>query len=34
MPAGQNGNWAPLALADGLLLVRNHQKMMCVKVTK
>ena len=29
-----NGNWAPLALADGLLLVRNHQKMMCVKVTK
>lgn len=30
----KNGNWAPLALADGLLLVRNHQKMMCVKVTK
>jgi hypothetical protein len=29
-----NGNWAPLALADGLLLIRNHQKMMCVKVTK
>ena len=29
------GNWAPLALAgDGLLLIRNHSKMMCVKVTK
>ena len=29
-----NGNWAPLALADGLLLIRNHQVMKCVKVTK
>jgi hypothetical protein len=30
-----NGNWAPLALAgDGMLLIRNHSKMMCVKVTK
>ena len=29
-----NGNWAPMALADGLLLIRNHNKMMCVKVTK
>jgi outer membrane protein assembly factor BamB len=28
------GNWAPLALADGMLLIRNHSKMMCVKVTK
>ena len=28
------GNWAPMALADGLLLIRNHSKMMCVKVTK
>ena len=34
MPSGQNGNWAPLALADGMLLIRNHAKMMCVKVTK
>ncbi|MBO5686771.1 MAG: PQQ-binding-like beta-propeller repeat protein [Alistipes sp.] len=34
MPAGRNGNWAPLALADGMLLIRNHSKMMCVKVTK
>lgn len=31
---GRNGNWAPLALADGKLLVRNHQKMFCVKVAK
>ena len=33
-PAGRNGNWAPLALADGMLIIRNHSKMMCVKVTK
>ena len=29
-----NGNWAPLALADGMLLIRNHNVMKCVKVTK
>ena len=29
-----NGNWAPLALADGMLLIRNHTTMKCVKVTK
>jgi hypothetical protein len=30
----QAGNWAPMALADGMLLIRNQNKMMCVKVTK
>ena len=29
-----NGNWAPLALADGMLLIRNHNVMKCVKVVK
>ena len=29
-----NGNWAPLALADGKLLIRNHSILRCVKVTK
>ncbi len=29
------GNWAPIALAgDGLLLIRNHSEMKCVKVTR
>ncbi len=34
MQGGRNGNWAPLALADGMLLIRNHSTMKCVKVTK
>ena len=29
-----NGNWAPLALADGKLLIRNHSILRCVKVAK
>jgi hypothetical protein len=28
------GNWAPIALADGKLLVRNHKTMMCLQVAK
>lgn len=31
---GPTQNWAPLALADGLLLVRDQLKMVCVKVTQ
>jgi hypothetical protein len=27
-------NWAPLALADGKLLVRDKSRLMCVKVAK
>jgi hypothetical protein len=27
-------NWAPLALADGKLLIRDQQRMMCVKVVQ
>jgi hypothetical protein len=33
-PRGAMGNWAPMALADGLLLIRNQNTMKCVKVTK
>lgn len=29
-----NGNWAPMALAYGKLLVRNHNVMKCLKVAK
>jgi len=29
---GANQNWAPLALADGKLLIRNHGQMKCVAV--
>jgi outer membrane protein assembly factor BamB len=31
---GTNQNWAPLALADGKLLIRGQHQMKCVKVTK
>lgn len=31
---GSTQNWAPIALADGKLLIRDHSRMMCVKVTK
>jgi hypothetical protein len=27
-------NWAPIALADGKLLIRDHNRMMCVKVAE
>ena len=29
-----NQNWAPLALADGKLLIRDRNRLMCVKVAK
>jgi hypothetical protein len=29
-----NQNWAPLALADGKLLIRDQSRLMCVKVAK
>lgn len=29
-----NGNWAPLALANGKLLIRNHSILRCVKVAQ
>jgi outer membrane protein assembly factor BamB len=31
---GSIQNWAPIALADGKLLLRDQSRMMCVKVTK
>jgi len=31
---GTTQNWAPLALADGKLLIRDQTRMMCVKVAK
>ncbi len=31
---GSTQNWAPIALADGKLLIRDQQRMMCVKVTQ
>ncbi len=31
---GTNQNWAPLALADGKLLIRGQHQMMCVKVAE
>lgn len=31
---GGTQNWAPLALIDGKLLVRNQSRLMCVKVGK
>jgi outer membrane protein assembly factor BamB len=31
---GSNQNWAPIALADGKLLIRDQSRMLCVKVTK
>jgi len=29
---GSTQNWAPIALADGKLLIRDHNRMFCVKV--
>jgi outer membrane protein assembly factor BamB len=31
---GPTQNWAPLALADGKLLIRDQSKMLCVKVVR
>ena len=31
---GSTQNWAPLALADGKLIIRDHSQMKCVKVAK
>jgi hypothetical protein len=31
---GSTQNWAPIALADGKLLVRDQAKMVCVKVVR
>ena len=31
---GPTQNWAPIALADGKLLIRDQSRMMCVKVTE
>ncbi|MDR2234300.1 MAG: PQQ-like beta-propeller repeat protein [Tannerella sp.] len=31
---GRTQNWAPMALADGKLLIRDQNRMLCVKVTK
>jgi outer membrane protein assembly factor BamB len=33
-PRFANQNWAPLALADGKLLIRDQNRLMCVKVTR
>lgn len=31
---GATQNWAPIALADGRLLIRDQSRMMCVKVAE
>ena len=31
---GRTQNWAPIALSDGKLLIRDHRQMKCVKVAK
>ena len=31
---GATQNWAPLALSDGKLLIRDQSQLMCVKVTE
>jgi outer membrane protein assembly factor BamB len=31
---GATQNWAPLALADGKLLIRDQSRLMCVKVAE
>jgi hypothetical protein len=31
---GSNQNWAPIALADGKLLIRGQHQMLCVKVAQ
>ncbi|GAI72626.1 unnamed protein product, partial [marine sediment metagenome] len=29
-----NQNWAPIALADGKLLIRDQNRLMCIKVAQ
>lgn len=31
---GSTQNWAPIALADGKLLIRDQSRLMCVKVAQ
>jgi hypothetical protein len=31
---GSTQNWAPLALADGKLIIRDQSRMLCVKVVQ
>jgi hypothetical protein len=31
---GMGQNWGPLALSDGKLLLRDQNRLMCVKITK
>lgn len=31
---GTGQNWAPIALADGKLLIRDQSRLLCVKVAK
>jgi hypothetical protein len=31
---GATQNWAPLAMADGMLLIRDQKQLMCVKIIK
>jgi hypothetical protein len=31
---GSTQNWAPLALADGRLLIRDQSRLMCIKIVK
>ena len=31
---GRTQNWAPIALSDGKLLIRDHRQMKCVKVAQ
>ena len=31
---GSTQNWAPIALADGRLLIRDQSRLMCVKVAQ
>jgi hypothetical protein len=31
---GTAQNWAPIALADGKLLIRDQSRLICVKVVK
>ena len=31
---GSTQNWGPMALADGKLLIRDQNRMLCIKVTR
>jgi outer membrane protein assembly factor BamB len=34
LEAGKNQNWAPIALSDGKLLIRDQSRLMCVRVAQ